>query len=91
MWDDHNVRTFKQSTNLPLLQVRDLDNRFYDNCSLAAVTALEKYSEETSDIDALPEDARTLLLDKDTFMSAIQVLTAAVSLCSAASHMHASA
>ncbi len=33
----------------------------------------EKYSQEGSDIESLPEDARVLLSDKDVLVNALQV------------------
>jgi len=55
------------------VQVRDLDNRFYEACNTTALLSLEKYGQEGSDLEALPEDARTLLQDKDTLLNAVQV------------------
>ncbi len=56
------------------LQVRDLDSRFYEACNTTALLSLEKYGQEGSDLEALPEEARTLLQDKDTLLNAVQVL-----------------
>ena len=59
--------------------MRELDNRFYEACNTTALLSLEKYGQDGSDLDALPEDARTLLQDKDTLLNAVQasaVLTA---------------
>ena len=55
------------------MQVREMDNRFYEACNTTALLSLEKYGQEGSDLDALPEDARTLLQDKDTLLNAVQV------------------
>ncbi len=57
-----------------ILQVRDLDSRFYEACNTTALLSLEKYGQEGSDLEALPEEARTLLQDKDTLLNAVQVL-----------------
>lgn len=59
--------------DLHLLQVRDLDNRFYENLGIVATTALEKFNQEADVADTLPEEARLLLGDKDVFLNAIQV------------------
>ena len=56
-----------------LLQVRDLDNRFYENLGVVATTALEKFNQEADVADTLPEEARLLLGDKAVFLNAIQV------------------
>lgn len=50
-----------------------MDNRFYEACNTTALLSLEKYGQDGSDLDALPEDARTLLQDKDTLLNAVQV------------------
>ena len=55
------------------MQVRELDNRFYEACNTTALLSLEKYGLDGADLDALPEDARTLLQDKDTLLNAVQV------------------
>ena len=55
------------------VQVRDLDNRFYEACNTTALLALEKYGQEGSDLEALPEEGRSLLQDKDTLLNAVQV------------------
>lgn len=55
------------------MQVREMDNRFYEACNTTALLSLEKYGQDGSDLDALPEDARTLLQDKDTLLNAVQV------------------
>ncbi|KAL3160580.1 hypothetical protein ABBQ32_010517 [Trebouxia sp. C0010 RCD-2024] len=52
--------------------VREMDNRFYEACNTTALLSLEKYGQDGSDLDALPEDARTLLQDKDTLLNAVQ-------------------
>ncbi|KAA6424820.1 MAG: leucine-rich repeat-containing 48 isoform 1 [Trebouxia sp. A1-2] len=52
--------------------VRDLDSRFYEACNTTALLSLEKYGQEGSDLEALPEEARTLLQDKDTLLNAVQ-------------------
>jgi len=67
------------------LQVRDLDSRFYEACNTTALLSLEKYGQEGSDLEALPEEARTLLQDKDTLLNAVQVLLFAF--CSSLSHV----
>ena len=59
--------------DLHLLQVRDLDNRFYENLGIVATTSLEKFNQEADVADTLPEEARLLLGDKDVFLNAIQV------------------
>ena len=56
-----------------VIQVREMDNRFYEACNTTALLSLEKYGQDGSDLDALPEDARTLLQDKDTLLNAVQV------------------
>lgn len=55
------------------MQVRELDSRFYEACNTTALLSLEKYGLDGADLDALPEDARTLLQDKDTLLNAVQV------------------
>jgi hypothetical protein len=51
------------------MQVRELDNSFFENCGVAALGILDKYSGETShDMDAIPEEARPLLSDKEALM-----------------------
>lgn len=56
------------------MQVRDLDSHYYESAMLMATTVLEKYSQEGSDVETLPEEARVLVGDKDIFMTAIQVM-----------------
>ena len=67
------------------LQVRDLDSRFYEACNTTALLSLEKYGQEGSVLEALPEEARTLLQDKDTLLNAVQVSLFAS--CSSVSHV----
>lgn len=50
-----------------------MDSRFYEACNTTALLSLEKYGQEGSDLEALPEEARTLLQDKDTLLNAVQV------------------
>lgn len=45
----------------PSLQVRDLQNSFFNQLTSVAMTVFEKYNQENSDIESLPEEARTLL------------------------------
>ncbi|KAK9824206.1 hypothetical protein WJX72_008534 [[Myrmecia] bisecta] len=52
--------------------VRDLDNRFFENCATAALTALEKYASDAGDMEGLPDEARQLLADKDSLISTVQ-------------------
>jgi len=53
-------------------QVRDLQNNFFALLSHTANTMFEKYNQENSDVESLPEDARMLLADKDTLVNALQ-------------------
>lgn len=46
---------------LPRVQVRDLQNSFFNQLTSVAMTVFEKYNQENSDVESLPEDARTLL------------------------------
>ena len=55
------------------MQVRELDNRFHEACNTTALLSLEKYGLDGADLDALPEEARTLLQDKDILLNAVQV------------------
>ena len=55
------------------MQVRDLDNRFYEACNTSALLSLEKFGQDSSDLEALPEEARSLLQDKDSLLNAVQV------------------
>lgn len=55
------------------LQVRDLQNNFFGMFSTAAMAQYEKYNQENSDIESLPEEARILLQDKDALVNALQV------------------
>ena len=55
------------------MQVREMDNRFYEACNTTALLSLEKYGLDGADLDALPEDARMLLQDKDSLLNAVQV------------------
>ena len=55
------------------MQVRDFDNRFYEACNTSALLSLEKYGQDGSDMEALPEEARSLLQDKDSLLNAVQV------------------
>lgn len=55
------------------MQVREMDNRFYEACNTTALLSLEKYALDGADMEALPEDARTLLQDKDSLLNAVQV------------------
>lgn len=43
------------------VQVRDLQNSFFNQLTAVAMTVFEKYNQENSDVESLPEDARTLL------------------------------
>ncbi len=43
------------------VQVRDLQNSFFNQLTSVAMTVFEKYNQENSDVESLPEDARTLL------------------------------
>lgn len=43
------------------VQVRDLQNSFFNQLTAVAMTVYEKYNQENSDVESLPEDARTLL------------------------------
>ncbi|KAK9866761.1 hypothetical protein WJX84_003821 [Apatococcus fuscideae] len=52
--------------------LRDLDIRFYDNANNVAATILDKYSQENPDLDALPEEVRGLVLDKEQMTAALQ-------------------
>ncbi|PNH02422.1 Leucine-rich repeat-containing protein 48 [Tetrabaena socialis] len=53
-------------------QVRDLQNSFFNQLTSVAMTVFEKYNSEGSDMENLPEEARTLLQDKDSLMNALQ-------------------
>lgn len=53
--------------------MRELDNRFYEACNTTALLSLEKYGLDGADLDALPEEARVLLQDKDSLLNAVQV------------------
>ena len=55
------------------MQVREMDNRFYEACNTTALLSLEKYGLDGADLDALPEEARVLLQDKDSLLNAVQV------------------
>ena len=70
------VTSALQQRELDHLQVRDSDNRFYEACNTTALLSLEKYGQDGSDLDGLPEEARTLLQDKDTLLNAVQVIPA---------------
>ena len=50
-----------------------MDSRFYEACNTTALLSLEKYGLDGADMEALPEDARTLLQDKDSLLNAVQV------------------
>lgn len=50
-----------------------MDTRFYEACNTTALLSLEKYGLDGADLEALPEDARTLLQDKDSLLNAVQV------------------
>ncbi|KAG1655908.1 hypothetical protein FOA52_009850 [Chlamydomonas sp. UWO 241] len=62
----------KAHYNAFFTQVRDLQNMFFSVLSHSANTMYEKYAQEGSDIENLPEDARTLLGEKDTLVNALQ-------------------
>ena len=61
--------------------MRDLDNRFYEACSTSALLSLEKFGQDSSDLEALPDEARSLLQDKDSLLNAVQVLPPLQQLC----------
>ncbi|KAK9827946.1 hypothetical protein WJX74_010929 [Apatococcus lobatus] len=52
--------------------LRELDIRFYDNANNVVATILDKYSQENPDLDALPEEVRGLVLDREQMMAALQ-------------------
>ena len=54
-------------------QVRDLQNTFFASLTQSAIALFEKYNQENSDVESLPEDARVLLQDKDALVNALQV------------------
>ena len=60
-------------TDVELVQVREVEGRFWEGCGTGALLTLEKYGLEGSDLEALPDQARTLLQDKDTLLNALQV------------------
>ncbi|EFJ51609.1 hypothetical protein VOLCADRAFT_73327 [Volvox carteri f. nagariensis] len=66
------AETNKGQYNTYFTQVRDLQNSFFNQLTSVAMTVFEKYNQENSDIESLPEDARTLLQDKDSLMNALQ-------------------
>ncbi|GLC37160.1 Dynein regulatory complex subunit 3 [Pleodorina starrii] len=66
------AETNKGQYNTHFTQVRDLQNSFFNQLTSVAMTVFEKYNQENSDIESLPEDARTLLQDKDSLMNALQ-------------------
>ncbi|MEW5300612.1 MAG: hypothetical protein WDW36_003530 [Sanguina aurantia] len=64
--------TNKGQYNAHFTQVRDLQNMFLNQVSTLAITLYEKYNQENSDLDGLPEEARQLLQDKDGLLNALQ-------------------
>ncbi|MEW5317897.1 MAG: hypothetical protein WDW38_009159 [Sanguina aurantia] len=62
----------KGQYNAHFTQVRDLQNMFLNQVSTLAITLYEKYNQENSDLDSLPEEARQLLQDKDGLLNALQ-------------------
>ncbi|GAX80910.1 hypothetical protein CEUSTIGMA_g8345.t1 [Chlamydomonas eustigma] len=53
-------------------QVRDFQNNFFAALSQQALAMFEKYNQENSDIESLPEEARLLLQDKEQLVNALQ-------------------
>lgn len=66
------AETNKGHYNSYFTQVRDLQNSFFNQLTSVAMTVYEKYNQENSDVESLPEDARLLLQDKDSLMNALQ-------------------
>uniref|UniRef100_A0A7S3QZF4 Dynein regulatory complex subunit 3 n=2 Tax=Dunaliella tertiolecta TaxID=3047 RepID=A0A7S3QZF4_DUNTE len=66
------VETNKASYNEYFAQVRDQQNNYIGTLTQTALNMYEKYNQESSDIDSIPEEARSLLLDKDALMNALQ-------------------
>uniref|UniRef100_A0A7S0R7I6 Dynein regulatory complex subunit 3 n=1 Tax=Chlamydomonas leiostraca TaxID=1034604 RepID=A0A7S0R7I6_9CHLO len=62
----------KTHYNTFFTQVRDLQNNFFAVLMQTAMSMYEKYNQENSDMEGLPEDARVLLQDKDTLVNALQ-------------------
>lgn len=54
-------------------QVRDFQNNFFATLSQTAISMYDKYNQENSDIDSLPEPARLLLSEKEQLVNALQV------------------
>lgn len=53
--------------------MRDLQNNFFALLMQSAIAMYEKYNQENSDMEGLPEEARLLLQDKDSLVNALQV------------------
>lgn len=53
-------------------QVRDLQNNFFATFSVTANALFEKYNQEDSDVGSLPDDAVTLLADKEVMLNSLQ-------------------
>ncbi|XP_009869672.1 PREDICTED: leucine-rich repeat-containing protein 48 [Apaloderma vittatum] len=62
--------TFTENIKGMMTQCRDLENRHHAKLLEISVTALEKLAENDLDED-LPDDVRTLLVDKNTIVNAV--------------------
>ncbi|GFH27518.1 uncharacterized protein HaLaN_25850 [Haematococcus lacustris] len=62
----------KTHFNTYFTQIRDLQNNFFAAMTQAAMGMYEKYNQENSDLESLPEDARILLSDKDALINSLQ-------------------
>lgn len=58
--------------NTYFASIRDGQVNFYSQLTVAALALFEKYSQENSDLENQPEEARLLLQDKDQLVGALQ-------------------
>lgn len=62
----------KAQYNQFFMTLRDGQSNFSSILTQAAMAMYDKYNQENSDVDGLPEDARALLMDKDQLVNALQ-------------------
>lgn len=66
------AETNKGFYNSYFTAIRDGQNNFYGHLTVAAQALFDKYNQENSDVENLPEEARVLLQDKDQLVNALQ-------------------
>lgn len=64
--------TNKSHYNAFFTTVRELENTFFNVLSTTGLALFERYNQETTDWDSIPEEARILMQDKETLVNSIQ-------------------